>query len=174
MPEPTPLILTDASVKLGTAAADLFADLKELACVANHVELSPDVTITTLDTMCGSKDYPGQVKWALILTLYQSFDLDATEDVLSAAVASGEAVPFAIQGYKSQPIGADNPVWTGFVIPQPYSPINGDAGDASEVELEWSLTGPPTKAEVAPTFDAENQTVKESKGTQKVEAGAAA
>jgi hypothetical protein len=33
------------------------------------------------------------------------------------------------------------------VIPQPYSPINGDAGDASTIDLEWSVVGQPTKSE---------------------------
>ena len=32
------------------------------------------------------------------------------------------------------------------MIPQPYPPINGDAGEASEIELEWAMTGPPTKS----------------------------
>lgn len=142
--EPLPLILTDASLKIGTAPD--VTSLVELACVANHIELSPDISITTLDTMCGSKDYPGVVKWSLIATLYQSFDADATEDTLSAAVDGGVPVPFEILGYKSQPVSASNPAWTGFVIPQPYSPINGDAGDASSIDLEWSLDGPPTKS----------------------------
>ena len=62
---PQPLILTDAGLKIAT---------KELACVANHIELTPDVAVTTLDTMCASTDYPGVVKWSLIATLYQSFD----------------------------------------------------------------------------------------------------
>ncbi|HEY7037156.1 MAG TPA: hypothetical protein VH482_37895 [Thermomicrobiales bacterium] len=145
--EPQPLILNDASLKISTD--DTITNLKELACVTNHIELSPDVSTTTLDTMCGSKDYPGTVKWALVATLYQSFDTDATEDVLSAAVAFGEPVAFEVVGYKSQAIGPDNPAWSGLVIPQPYAPINGDAGDASEVELEWSLDGPPVKRETA-------------------------
>jgi hypothetical protein len=143
MAEPMPLILTDASLKIsmdGTAVG-----LTELACVANHIEISPDVTVTTLDTMCGTKDYPGTVKWSLIATLYQSFDPDATEDVLSAAVAFGGPVPFEVIPYKSQPVSATNPAFSGMVIPQPYSPINGDAGDASTVELEWSMDGAPTK-----------------------------
>jgi hypothetical protein len=143
MPEPLPLILTDASLKISTDGTT--TAMNELACVANHIELSPDVTITTLDTMCGSKDYPGVVKWSLLATLYQSFDLDATEDTLSAAVAFGQPVPFEIIPYKSQPVSQTNPSWTGEVIPQPYSPINGDAGDASTIELEWSLAGPPVK-----------------------------
>jgi hypothetical protein len=109
------------------------------------MELSPDVSITTLDTMCGSKDYPGTIKWSLVATLYQSFDVDATEEVLSAAVAFGDPVAFSIAGYRDQPVGPGNPAWTGLVIPQPYSPINGDAGDASTVELEWSLAGAPVK-----------------------------
>jgi hypothetical protein len=143
MAEPLPLILTDASLKISTDGTT--AVMNELACVANHIELSPDVSVTTLDTMCGSKDYPGTVKWSLIATLYQSFDLDATEDTLSAALAFGAPVPFSILPYKSQPISQTNPEWSGMVIPKPYSPINGDAGDASTVELEWSLDGAPVK-----------------------------
>jgi hypothetical protein len=138
--EPTPLILTNASLMIGD---------QELACVANHVELSPDVSITTLDTFCGSKDYPGVIKWSLIATLYQSFDADATEDVLSgvwdAYKADGSPAAFRVAGYRDQPVSATNPEWTGEAIPQPWSPINGDAGDASSVEIEWSIVGEPTK-----------------------------
>ncbi len=143
MAEPAPLILTDASLKISKDGTE--AGLTELACLANHIELAPDVSVTTIDTMCGSRDYPGTVKWALMATLYQSFDVDATEEVLSAAVALGTPTPFEIVGYKGQPVSATNPAWTGEVIPQPYAPINGDAGEASEVELEWSLNGPPVK-----------------------------
>src|SRR4051812_7939756 len=99
MADPLPLILTDASLKI---------DDQELACVANHIELSPDTTVTTLDTMCGSKDYPGTVKWALIATLYQSFDVGATEEVLSAAVATykldGTLPTFEVIPYKSRAV----------------------------------------------------------------------
>jgi hypothetical protein len=139
--EPMPLILTDASIKIGGT---------ELACVANHIELSPDTAVTTLDTMCGSRDYPGTVKWSLVATLYQSFDTGATEDTLSAAVAAyrvdGTPVDYVVAGYKDRPIGPDNPSWSGQAIPKDYSPINGDAGDASTIDLEWSCTAPPTKS----------------------------
>ena len=139
--EPMPLILTDASITI---------DGNELACVANHVEISPDTNITTLDTMCGSKDYPGVVKWHLVATLYQSFDTDATEDTLSAALAAyratGTLPEVVVTPYKSRPVGPTNPSWTGEVIPMDYSPINGDAGDASSIDLEWSYTAPPVKS----------------------------
>lgn len=144
MSEPLPLILNDASLKISKTADE--TGLTELACVANHIELTPDTSVTTLDTMCGSRDYPGITKWSLLATLYQSFDTDATEEVLSAAVALDAPVPFELIPYKSQPVSATNPSWTGFLIPQPYSPINGDAGEASEVELEWALTGDPVKS----------------------------
>jgi len=141
MPEPLPLILTDASLMINDT---------ELACVANHIELSPDTSVTTLDTMCGSKDYPGTVKWSLLATLYQSFDVDATEEVLSAVMdayrTDGTLPTFEIMPYKSQPVSATNPQWSGSLIPKDYSPINGDAGDASTVELEWSVDGAPTKS----------------------------
>jgi len=140
-PEFMPLILTNAGLKIND---------QELACLANHIEISPDVSITTLDTFCGSRDYPGNVKWSLVATLYQSFDANATEEVLSAAVAGGVPVPFSVIGYRDQPVSETNPEWSGEVIPQPYSPINGDAGDASTVDLEWSIVGEPTKS-IAPT-----------------------
>jgi hypothetical protein len=152
MPEPIPLILTDASLKISDDGTT--TGLTELACVTNHLELSPDTSVTTLETMCGSKDYPGTVKWSLIATLYQSFDPDATEAVLSAALAlyksAGTNAPFEIVPYKSRAVSATNPRWEGTLIPQDYSPINGDAGEASTVELEWSLAAPPVK-EITPT-----------------------
>jgi len=141
--KPMPLILDNAGLRIGDSETD--TDMSELACVANHVELSPDVAITTIDTFCGSTDYPGTTKWTLNATLYQSFDDGATEDVLSAAVASGGPVPFAIIGYRDRPIGPNNPEWTGMVVPQPYAPINGDAGAESTIDLAWSLIGPPEK-----------------------------
>ena len=141
---PTPLIMDDVSLKISEDGTEV--NLKELACVANHIELTPDVSVTTLDTMCGSVDYPGAVKWSLVATLYQSFDPDATEEVLSAAVAFDGPVAFEIIPRKSDPVSATNPSWSGMLIPQPYAPINGDAGDASTVELEWAVDGAPTKA----------------------------
>jgi hypothetical protein len=141
--EPTPLILTNAGLKISTDGTE--TGLVELACMVNHIELSPDVSVTTLDTMCGSRDYPGTVKWSLVATLYQSFDPQATEDVLSAAVELSSTV-FQVIGYRDQAVSDTNPMWSGTVIPKPYSPINGDAGDASTIDLEWSVEGTPTKS----------------------------
>jgi hypothetical protein len=140
---PQPLILDDASLKISDDGTT--AGLTELACVATHIELSPDVSVTTVDTFCGSTDYPGVVKWSLIATLVQSFDPAATEEVLSAALALDGPTAFEIVPYRSQPISATNPAWSGEVVPKPYAPINGDAGDASTVELEWSVVGAPAK-----------------------------
>jgi len=137
VPPPMPLILDDASVSI---------DGQPLDCVTNHLELSPDVTVITIDTLCGSTDYPGAVKWSLVLTLEQSFDAGATEEVLSAAVEGGVPVAFEIIPYKSKPVGPTNPSWSGMVIPQPYAPINGDAMGESTIDLEWSVQGQPLKS----------------------------
>ena len=61
MPEPQPLILDNASLKISTDGTEV--GLTELACLTNHLELSPDTTLTTLTTFCGEKDYPGVTKW---------------------------------------------------------------------------------------------------------------
>ena len=155
MPEPIPLILDNAGIKISKDGT--VAGLTELACLASHVELTPDVSVTTLDTFCGSRDYPGVVKWSLIATLFQSFDPDATEEVLSAAVALGVPAPFELVGRRDQPVSATNPTWSGELIPKPYAPISGDAGDASTVELEWSLVADPVKSILPETFAVEEQ-----------------
>jgi len=143
--ELAPLILDNAGLKIGDGA-DPTEVLTELACVLNHIELTPDVSVTTLTTMCGEKDYPGVVKWSLVATLYQSFDPAGTEEVLSTALESGVPVGFELIGRRDDVVSATNPIWTGQVIPQAYSPINGDAGEVSTIELEWSLVAAPTKS----------------------------
>src|SRR5262252_6728722 len=102
--QPTALILDDAGLQI--SSDDTAANLKELACVATHIEIAPDTTVTTVDTMCGSTDYPGVVKWTLTCTLVQSLDAGATEDILSAAVAHGGPVMWAVTAYRSKPPSA--------------------------------------------------------------------
>jgi hypothetical protein len=141
---PLPLILDDASLKISTD--DTAANLAELACVTTHIELAPSTTVTTVDTMCGSTDYAGVTKWTLTVTLVQSFDTGATEEILSGAIAHGGPVAFEVMGYRTKPVSATNPAWSGLVDPQPYPPINGDAGAASEMQLAWGVVGTPVKS----------------------------
>jgi len=142
---PKPLILDNVDLLIGADAASL----ESLACTLNHVELNPDVSVVTLTTACGEVDYPGVVKWSLVATLYQSFEPAATEEILSAAVDGGVPVAFRIVARRDDPISDTNPAWEGTCVPQPYSPVNGDAGAESTVDLEWSVVGAPTKL-VAP------------------------
>jgi len=144
LPTPLPLILTDCGLKIGDGATPTEV-LTELACTVTHLELTPETSTTTVDTFCGSTDYPGTTKWSLVVSLAQSFDADSTEDVLSAALAAGGPVGFEIVPYKSQAVSATNPKWSGTCIPAPYAPISGDAGDVSTVELDWSVVGEPVK-----------------------------
>jgi hypothetical protein len=146
--EPLPLILNDASLKISTD--DTTANLAELACTTSHIEIAPDTTVTTVDTMCGSTDYAGVTKWTLTCTLIQSFDTGATEDILSQAVEHGKPIAWEVVGYRSQPISATNPAWSGLCDPRPYAPINGDAGAVSEISMEWGIIGQPVKSITPP------------------------
>ena len=140
---PTPLVLTDLGIALGDGAAtEVFSDV---SCSGNHLEISPDTAVTEVESFCGSVDIPGLTKWSLVLTFNQSLDSGAIEDVLSAIVDANIPVGFQVLGYKSQPVGATNPMWTGKVRPAPYSPVSGDAGDTSTIELEWGIVEGPNK-----------------------------
>jgi hypothetical protein len=132
MAEPVPVILDNAGLKISDT---------ELACLLSHIEISPDVSTTEIKTMCGTLDYPGTVKWLLKATLYMSYDTDGTYDVLQAAVDGGVAVPFKVIPRRDQAQAVTNPCFTGDVIPQPFAPILGDAGEASEIDIEWSIVG---------------------------------
>ena len=81
MQSPTPLILDDASIKIGADGSDGHAQGAGLLgqphrARARHLgdDGGHDVRLGRL---------PGTTKWSLIATLYQSFDADATEDVLA-------------------------------------------------------------------------------------------
>jgi hypothetical protein len=167
MPIPTPLVLDDAGLALGDGAVtEVFADV---SCSTSHIEISPDTAVTEINSLCGSLDWPGLTKWSLVATLTQSLDAGATEDVLSAAVESGVEVGFKVIPYRSTPVSATNPMWTGRVRPQPYAPISGDAGGASEVELEWAITEGPIK-EITGTYPAQAEAQATEKATAKSKA----
>jgi hypothetical protein len=53
-------------------------------------------------------------------------------------------VNFKARPYFSSVTSATNPQISGLVIPQPFTMLIGDAGAASELAIDWNLTGPPT------------------------------
>ena len=135
----TPLILTDAYFELSGT---------NLRCLVKHLEIVPEVKMVTVTTFCSETDYPGSVKWHMTVTFGQSFDAGATYDVLSAAraayEANGQPVAFKARAYANRPASATNPVISGFAIPQPFDILNGDAGAASDVKVDWNCTAEPT------------------------------
>jgi IPT/TIG domain len=139
-PAARPVMMTDAYVELGEA---------NLSCLAESVNIEAENNPITVTTFCGVKDFPGPVKWHFRVKLLQSFDVGATDDTLSAALdayeADGTPVAFKVRPYKSQPIGPTNPSFEGTAIPQPYNLFGGDAGNPSEVDLDWIMEEPPTK-----------------------------
>jgi hypothetical protein len=132
MPDLQPLILVDP---------ELTIDGVTLKCLMSHIELVPDVTTIEIKTSCGVREYPGSVKWTLNASLYHSHDPAGTNETLTAAVEAGVPVPFTVIPSAGQPVSATNPEYTGMLIPQPFTPIAGDVGDASSLDLEWSIDG---------------------------------
>jgi hypothetical protein len=133
-----PLILNDAYFELTGV---------NLRCLVQHIEVSPEVKQVTVTSFCAETDYPGTIKWHLRVTFYQSFDVGAVYDTLNAAyqayVASGTPAAFKARPYSSRVASANNPIISGFAIPQPFDIINGDAGAASQVQIDWNLTQAP-------------------------------
>ena len=141
MPDPAPVILVDP---------DLTIDGTSLKCLMSHIELNPDVTTIEVKTSCGVKEYPGTIKWTLRASLYHSYDPVGTNKVLTDAVTGGVPVDFTVTHSSAAP-GPTNPQYSGQVIPQPFTPLSGDVGDASSFDLEWSIVGwgnVPTTVEV--------------------------
>lgn len=132
---PLPLILDDVELKIGTDS---------LKCLLSHIEVAPDITTVEIVTMCGATDYPGTVKWLLRATLYMSYDTDGTFEILKAAVDAGVPVAFHVIPKGSTTVSATNPDISGTVVPQPFAYVNGDAGEASTIDIEWAIVGEPT------------------------------
>ena len=138
-PAATPLILNDAYFELGGT---------NLRCLVQHLEVAPENRPVTVTSFCAETDYPGVVKWHLRVTFYQSFDANAVYATLNQALAaynaSGTPVPFKARPYSSRVASATNPIISGLAIPQPFTLIGGDAGAASQVEIDWNLTAVPS------------------------------
>jgi hypothetical protein len=152
MPDPAPVILYSPDFAISDMAptTPAFVSLK---CLMSHIEMTPDVTTIEVKTSCGIKEYPGSVKWTLKASLYHSYDPAGTNAVLTAAVESRAPVDFKVTPNGNVAVGADNPIYYGQLIPQPFTPLSGDVGDASSFDLEWSITGwnlTPTTSEVDP------------------------
>jgi hypothetical protein len=134
-----PLILNDAYFEMNGV---------NLRCLVAHLEVSPEVKQVTVTSFCAETDYPGSIKWHLRVTFYQSFDVGAVYDTLNAAylnyVNNGAPVEFRARPYSSRVAAANNPIVSGFAIPQPFDIMNGDAGAASQIQIDWNLTAEPS------------------------------
>jgi len=135
-----PLMMTDTYVEINGV---------NLKCLSLEVDLQVDNNPITLTTFCGVQEYPGPAKYHFVAKFAQSFDPGGTDATLSAAVAAyasaGTLATFKVRGYASRPAAANNPEYAGLLIPLPYNVFGGQAGNASEVDIDWTATGPWTK-----------------------------
>jgi hypothetical protein len=133
-----PLILNDAYFELNGV---------NLRCQTFHLEVAPENKLVTVTSMCGEADYVGTTKWHLRVTFYQDFSTGSVYATLNAALqaylASQTPANFKARGHASQVASANNPIISGYVLPQPFPIIIGDAGTASQVQIDWNLNAPP-------------------------------
>jgi len=139
-PTATPVMMTDTYVE---------ANGSNLKCLCEEVSLEAENKPIEVITFCGVQDYPGPVKWHFKAKFVQAFDAGATDATLSTALTnyqtSGTPMPFKVRPYASRVVSATNPQYSGFAIPQPYTVFGGAAGAASEVDIDWIMTAPPTQ-----------------------------
>jgi hypothetical protein len=139
-PTATPLIMTDAYVEINGV---------NLRCLNTHIEINPELKPVDVTTQCGVTSYPGPTKWHFVGKFAQSFDPGATDATLYAAVqayqTSQTLATFKVRPYSSKVASTTNPEFAGLMVPQPYRYIGGDAGALSEVDIDWIMTGPPSK-----------------------------
>jgi len=147
LPEPTamaPVMMTDAYIEIGGATGGA-----NLSCLGMSVSIEPENKPIELTTFCGVKDYPGPVKWHFKAKLAQDFSAGSTDATLQAALqayeTAGTLCPFKVRPYKSRAVGVTNPSIEGLAIPQPYTIFGGDAGNPSEVDIDWIMDAPPTR-----------------------------
>lgn len=138
-PPANPLILNNAYFELSGV---------NLRCTVKHLEACfPEVKKVTVTTFCNETDYPGVIKYHLRVTFYQDYTSGSVWQTLNAAyqnyAANGTPVNFKARPSYSNVVSPTNPQISGFCIPDPPMFMGGDAGAASEVVIDWNLTGPP-------------------------------
>ena len=135
-----PVMMTDCYVEVNGV---------NLKCLTLSISLTADNNTIAQTTFCGVQEYPGPVKYHLVAKFAQSFDPGGTDSVLAAAVAAyqqaGTLTVFKVRPFGTRPVGANNPELGGFLVPLPYTVFGGDAGNASEVDIDWTATGPFTR-----------------------------
>jgi hypothetical protein len=141
-----PVMMTDTYVEVNGV---------NLQCLALSVTLEPENKPIEQTTFCGVKDYPGPVKWHFKANFAQSFGdggtFTALSDALDAYNTAGTLCPFVVRPVSGRPISVTNPSFSGNAIPQPFTVFGGDAGAASEVELDWIMDAPPAVTTTPPT-----------------------
>jgi hypothetical protein len=115
-----------------------------LRCLGLSMSLEADVKTIEQTSFCNVQEYPGPTKFHMVAKFAQSFDPGGTFQVLEAGLAaylaSGTPLEFKVRPYYQRPVSATNPEFAGFLVPMEYNVFGGDAGTASEVDIDWTLT----------------------------------
>lgn len=134
------VMMTDTYVEVGAV---------NLKCLCESVTLEPENKPIETTTFCGIEEFPGPVKWHFKAKFVQSFGDGGTDDALNGALeayqTAGTKCDFKVRPWAGRAISDTNPQFSGQMVPQPYTVFGGDAGNPSEVDIDWIMSAAPAR-----------------------------
>jgi hypothetical protein len=125
-------IFVNPTVTLGTPGTDV-------TCELSKAELTPNITMIDVGSLCGPAELPGDIKWTLDLDGFQAY---ATTDLLMYLFTNRRTQqPFTLV-CKDEAVSATNPSWAGTVVCVPGQ-VGGTQAQAAVFTASLPLIGDP-------------------------------
>lgn len=128
---------------------DAYTSINSVNHSASIKSVTVDVNLSTEDVTTMGSDWQVLIGGVLSGTLTIEFVDDmangAVDDLIWALLIARTSVAFEVRP-DSASVGANNPKWTGSVLPN-SSQIGGAHGSAAKKSVSWPFTGTVTRAE---------------------------
>lgn len=128
---------------------DAYVALNSVDHSTSIKSVTVDVNLSTEDVTTMGSDWQKLIGGVLSGTLNIEFVDDmangAVDDLIWALLIARASTPFEVRP-DSASVGANNPKWTGSVLPN-SSQVGGAHGSAAMKSVSWPFTGTVTRAE---------------------------
>lgn len=150
MADVAPFIIDKPSLKILAAVAPDTVPVAEveLQCTGRGLEVTVDQDETELTTFCGTYTTYGKERWTVTLQAYTSFGTQGLWTLCRPLV--GHEITFELLPQGDAAVSVDNPLMTGRAMVKAFPFLTGEQGDASEVDVEFSVQGEPEFLDTAP------------------------
>jgi hypothetical protein len=126
-------IFVNPTVTIGSTPTDV-------TCELSKAELTPNITMIDVGSLCGPAELPGDIKWTLDLDGFQAYG--ATDLLMYLFTNARTQQPFTLL-CKDSPVGVTNPTWSGTVVCVPGQ-VGGTQAQAAVFTVSLPLIGAPT------------------------------